>query len=339
MPFTLGGVILLKTTVLALSLLLGLSGIARVFTRRDLRILCYHGLWVTPGPEFGNCTFIDPAQFERRMEMLRKSRRPVLPLAEALERLERNDLPPAAVVITIDDAWVSTHSHMLPVLEAHGFPATIYATTWYTGHRLPVVNVALDYLRTAAGRLDIDLAARRAEIEALPVDQRLEALRAFGAGLGVPETWLETRQFELMDDAELIDASRRGFDIQLHTHRHVEIDQNLAALPREVADNRAYLSRVFGREGFDHFCYPNGSYHPEATATLIRQGIRSAMGTKMGLNSPGCDIYNLRRLVECRNITDMMFRAYLDGTLHLFGMLKAWGNRPRILRAPALSRS
>ena len=45
------------------------------------------------------------------------------------------------------------------------------------------------------------------------------ALRAFGAGLGIGEKWLENRQFELMTADELAEARARGLDIQLHTHR------------------------------------------------------------------------------------------------------------------------
>src|SRR3954470_23331663 len=162
----------LKQRVLTLAASAGLGAVARRATRRQLRILCYHGLWVTPGHAFGDCTFIAPEQFEARMARLKRSGLPVLPLGEAVERLGDGTLPDAAVAITIDDGWVSTFTHMLPVLEAHGFPATLYATTWYAGRDLPVVNVAIDYLRQAAGRLDLDPAAKSEEIEALPVEQR-----------------------------------------------------------------------------------------------------------------------------------------------------------------------
>ena len=124
----------------------GLSMLARRATGAQLRILCYHGLWLAPGAPFGNCLFMTPDRFAARMARLARSGLPVLPLGEAVERLAANRLPRAAVVITIDDGWASTHSHMLPVLERQRLPATLYATTWYAGRDLPVVNVAVDYL-------------------------------------------------------------------------------------------------------------------------------------------------------------------------------------------------
>lgn len=319
----------LQESILSLAHGLGLGALARRATRRHLRILCYHGLWITPGVKFGNCTFIEPEQFVRRMARLARSGLPVLPLGEAVDLLARDELPDNAVVITIDDGWVSTLTHMLPVLEAEGLPATLYATTWYAQKRLPVINVALDYLRTAAGRKDIDLPAQIARIEALPEAERLDALRAFGRGLGVDEAWLENRQFELMSAAELAEAHARGLDIQLHTHRHVELEENPAVLPQELAENRAWLGAALGVDGLDHFCFPSGSFHPDARDMLVAAGIRSATLCDTGLNAPGCDPLELRRLLDGRNVGDAVFDGYLAGTLHFVSMLRSGSAQSR----------
>ncbi len=289
---------------------------ARAATRGKLRILCYHGLWITPGVRFGRCTFIEPAQFESRMARLKRSGLAVLPLGEAVERLANDELDEAAVVITIDDGWVSTFTHMLPVLEALELPATLYSTTWYSDHRLPVVNVAIDYLRTAAGRMDMDPPTHAAEIDALPFDQRLAALRHFGASLGVAEDWLELRQFEMMTPAELAEAHRRGLDIQLHTHRHIDVSTEFESLPREIAENREALQSAIGDLRFDHFCYPSGTFAPEAPALLARSGIRSATLTVSGLNDPGADPLTLKRLLDGRDVSDAHFDGYLSGVHH-----------------------
>jgi peptidoglycan/xylan/chitin deacetylase (PgdA/CDA1 family) len=305
-----------KQHILKLAASAGLLALARHATRRQLRILCYHGLWVTPGREFGDCTFIAPEQFEARMERLKRSGLPVLPLGEAVERLGDGTLPDGAVVITIDDGWTSTFTDMLPVLEQHGFPATLYATTWYASRDLPVVNVAVDYLAQAAARADIDAAARTAAIEALPAGQRLEALRRFGAELGIDEAWLERRQFHIMSGAQFAEARRRGLDVQLHTHRHIEIDKKVDELPRELAENRAFLSAALGAGEFVHFCHPSGTNHPRARDLLAANGIRSAALVTEGLNAPGTDPLALRRFLDGRRVSDVEFDAYLAGLLH-----------------------
>jgi peptidoglycan/xylan/chitin deacetylase (PgdA/CDA1 family) len=313
----------LKQAALTAARSLGLSAAARMATGTQLRILCYHGIWVTPGFEYGDCSFISPDQFERRMKRLKRSGLPVLPLGEAVDRLADGSLPEAAVVITIDDGWVSTLTHALPVLEAEGMPATLYATTWYAGRALPVVNVAVDYLACAAGRPDLDRCARAAAIEALPVADRLAALRRFGAELGVGEAWLESRQFNIMSADELAEAHRRGLDVQLHTHRHIDVAAEVGRLPREIEENRAFLRAAIGDVPLDHFCFPSGATHDKAGALLAAAGVRSATLVTEGLNAPGADPYALRRFLDGRSISEIEFDAYLSGKLHCIAPLRA----------------
>jgi peptidoglycan/xylan/chitin deacetylase (PgdA/CDA1 family) len=295
---------------------------------------------VTPGYQFGNRTFISPEQFEARMTRLKRSGLPVLGLGEAVDRLARGSLPRAAVVITIDDAWVSTHTHMLPVLESLGLPATLYATTWYAGRELPVIGLSVFYLRAASGRSDIDCAAKIAEIEALPIGQRLAALKRFGAELGVDEAWLSLRQFNIMSAEELADASRRGLDVQLHTHRHIDVTKHVDTLPREIAENRDFLRAAIGDCHFTHFCYPSGATHPRAAAMLAASGVRSATVDQTGLNAPGADPFALRRLLDGRSVSDAEFDAYLSGVLHYTEALRALlpGRRPGSGRQAAPAR-
>lgn len=314
---------LLKEFLLTAARSTGLSAAARKATGSQLRILCYHGLWVTPGFQFGNCLFQPPEHFEARMAHLKRSGQPVLPLAEAVDRLADGTLPEAAVAITIDDGWVSTFTHMLPVLEKYGFPSTVYTTTWYAGRELPVVNLVVDYLRGAATRPEIDCDAKIEEIEALPIDERLAALRRFGAELGVDEAWLESRQFNIMSVQELAEAKRRGMDVQLHTHRHIDVAAEIDALPREIEENRAVLREAVGDAPLDHFCYPSGSNHPRARELLAASGIRSGTLVDRGLNPPGSDPLALRRFLDGRSISDAEFDAYLSGVLHYLGGMKA----------------
>jgi peptidoglycan/xylan/chitin deacetylase (PgdA/CDA1 family) len=312
-----------KQALLKLAAGAGLAAAARKATARHLRILCYHGLWVTPGPDFGDCTFISPAQFEARMTRLKRSGRPVLPLGEAVARLAAGTLPEAAVVITIDDGWVSTLTHMLPVLESLRLPATLYATTWYSGRDLPVVNLAVDYLVAASGRRGIDPGAAAASIESLPTGRRLAALRAFGAAIGVDETWLELRQFHIMSPAELAEAARRGLDIQLHSHRHIDVGRRVASLSDEIEENRASLACAVPRRDLVHFCYPSGTFHPRAPALLAASGIASATLVTEGLNAPAAHPYALRRFLDGRRVSDVEFDAYLSGLLHYLASLRA----------------
>jgi peptidoglycan/xylan/chitin deacetylase (PgdA/CDA1 family) len=323
----------MKKAVLSLTRASGLSRLARAATARHLRVLCYHGLWVTPGFQYGDRLFMPPEQFERRMERLARSGRPVLGLEEAVEALARDRLPAGAVVITIDDGWASTYSHMLPVLERLKLPATVYVTTWYVEHQLAIVGKTVDYLLQATNAAGIDVDGRQtplgsiAEREALAqriaagidalstIDARAQALRSLSTNLGIdPDLWSGTRQFHLMTAADVADAARRGFDIQLHTHRHIDVNAAIDRLADEVSVNREKLSAIVGGRQA-HFCYPSGTYHPRADMVLESLAVRSATLVEQGLNAPQANPYRLRRFLDGRSVSDAEFDAYLDGVL------------------------
>ena len=304
----------------------GLFALSRRASRRSLRILAYHGLWTISGSQYGDRLFMSPEQFEQRMTWLKTSRYPVLSLDEAVRRLDDDSLPDHAVVITIDDGWSSTYTHMLPILEALGLPATVYVTTWYSEHQLPVVNVAVDYLLKSVGQSPSAGSAIVAEIEQLSsLAQREQALRERAAKLGATnEEWWEGRQFHVMSTDEIREADRRGLDIQLHTHRHRLSSTGPGQLEREIADNRAALARAVGKpeQSFSHFCYPSGVADPSSAAVLKATGVRSATLVEEGINPRGTNPYRLRQFLDGRSTSEVAFQAYLSGTLAFYRGLR-----------------
>jgi hypothetical protein len=121
---------------------------------------------------------------------------------------------------------------------------------------------------------------------------------------------------------QLGEAACRGLDVQLHTHRHIDVTKQVDALPREIADNRAFLAQVSGGS-LDHFCYPSGTFHPRAPDLLAASGVRSATLVEEGLNPPGANPYMLRRFLDGRSVSDAEFDAYLSGVLHFLRPLRA----------------
>lgn len=313
-----------------------IHALARAVTHRHLRILAYHGLWTTPGRPYGDRLFMAPAQFEARMRRLKQMGLPVIGLDAAIDGLADGSLPDRAVVITIDDGWRSTYTHMLPVLEMLDLPATLYVTSWYVENPLPVINKVVDYAleATRLTRLDwrglslgfADVGTRAAartaltrHLEALPVADRTEALRQLCGALAVPlDPWWSDGQFRLMTPAEIADADRRGLDVQLHTHRHPMLDRDIDRLETEIDDNRAALAVALPDKPFRHFCYPSGGFHDDAPARLRAMGIRSATLCDQGINPPGSDPMRLRRFLDGRTVSQAMFDAYLSGALDLY---------------------
>ena len=109
--------------------------------RQKLLILCYHGVALDDENQWRPFLYISPQQLERRLEILSNGNYAVLPLAEALERLRRNDLPPRSVALTFDDGTYDFYKLAWPRLKQYGFPATVYQTTYYSDLQRPVFTL------------------------------------------------------------------------------------------------------------------------------------------------------------------------------------------------------
>ena len=330
----------MKSALLAAAKAGGAYTLARLATRRWLRILCYHGLWVSEGAPHGECLFMHPEQFESRMTWLARSAYPVLDLDEAITLLHAGTLPDNAVVITIDDGWRTTYTGMLPVLERLGLPATLYVSTYYAERQDVVVNVAINHVidRALVDRLELadllpqfaepvtlgDKAARarfaaalNAVIDTAPhLEDRVALMKVIARRAGMMIDW-DSDQFRYMSPAELRDAEARGLRIELHTHRHRSVDRELTDLAREIVDNRAALASMGLAGPQDHFCYPSGDYTPGAEMPLGAAGIRSATNTSRYLNPPALNPFRLGRFVDGPRVDQTVFEAYLAGVLEL----------------------
>jgi peptidoglycan/xylan/chitin deacetylase (PgdA/CDA1 family) len=100
-------------------------------------VLIYHRVGGGTGSEID----LDPALFEAQMAQLASTSR-VCSLATALDELVRPDRPDAAgdapsVVVTFDDGTADFVDVVVPVLERHRVPATLYLATAFVEDRTP----------------------------------------------------------------------------------------------------------------------------------------------------------------------------------------------------------
>lgn len=326
----------MKQTILKLARLFGLFALSRRLTRRQLRILCYHGIWIGDAPHFGDCLFMGADTFARRLDLLAREGYPLLGLDEAVDRLADGTLPDAAVVITIDDAWYGISRHMLPALVERRMPATVYVTTYYSLAQRPVLNVLLNFLVARAQALPpvdellpagdrktapmgreacaTELAAR---VDALPtLDARWEAVRRIAQKIGADLDSIDGgRWFHLMSVDELRAARAAGIDLQLHTHTHRMHGFDQERVRGEIERNRNELARLLevAPASFSHFCYPSGVHAPVVYPVLEEMGVRSATTTDFGLNRRGENPFALKRILDCQSMSDIELEARLSG--------------------------
>jgi peptidoglycan/xylan/chitin deacetylase (PgdA/CDA1 family) len=324
-----GSVKRLKLAAYRLMRALGVFAVARVVTRRRLRILCYHGTWRGDPAFGGDSLFIRAETFGRRLDLLQRRGYAVLPLDEALERLAEGRLPANAVAITIDDGWYGTYADMVPALAARGMPATLYCDTASLMSGTPVPHVMARYLRRihrGEGRLGAEEQALydRATDLSSPREARLEAALAFARRIGADaDGTVAARAFGYMTPGELRAARKAGLDVQLHTHTHSFRDFSDFAIAEEIRLNRETLAAVLEEDPatFRHLCFPSGVCRVSAARAIAAAGVTSA--TTLEPRAARADDHPLflPRLMDGEHLTNAEFEAELCGVAEL---LRAW---------------
>ena len=99
-----------------------------------LTVIGWHRFGTVPD---GLTTTMDA--FRRQLDVLDEWGAVILPLDEAVTRLETGTLPARAVVLTFDDGYASVVEQAWPILHERGLPATMFMVSGYldAGLRLP----------------------------------------------------------------------------------------------------------------------------------------------------------------------------------------------------------
>lgn len=326
------------------------SGVFRLIAESDWRrgrllILCYHGISRTNEHLWRPDLYMHPDIFRRRMEILKQGGYHVLSLGESLERLQAGNLPSKTVAITFDDGGYDFHAAAFPIIKSYGFPVTVYQTTYYGDHPVPIFNLAWSYLlwlkrgsvltggkafgledsldlRTEDSRAQIvRKLVLNAESAHLTGEQKNELASRLAKFLGIPyEEIVASRIFQVMTPSERSQLAAEGVDFQLHTHRHrTPIDENLFC--SEIQDNRRALGEL-GEKAI-HFCYPSGVYRPEFSEWLKKEHVVSATTCDAGLADAESNLFLLPRLVDTSARTELEFEAWLSGAALLLTFRRA----------------
>lgn len=331
--------------VFTLARMTGLFALSQHITRKQLRVLCYHGMSVGDQHVFMPFLFMRAATFENRLRVLKKRGVAVVSLDEGLARLRQGTNTNAETVITIDDGWKTTLTIAAPLLKKYGFPACLYITTEHLESGADVFNVVLQYLiwrskheslvlknvhpaldgtynlreSVVTSVLGIIDAARRN----LSLDERQRALAAVAEALEVDlvEVLREGR-FGLIDENEIRGTLGTGIDIQLHTHTHQLPEESFEAMRAEIETNRTIVERILGGPR-NHFCYPSGKYHSEHPAWLGKLGVASATTCDAGMNDPTTPLLLMKRYLDRDDFSDLEFEAEIAGFTELARKAKA----------------
>jgi peptidoglycan/xylan/chitin deacetylase (PgdA/CDA1 family) len=276
-----------------------------------LSILIFHRVLPDQDPIFP--AEVDASRFDRLMAVVARSFQ-VLPLQEAVRRLQHRTLPTRALCITFDDGYADNHDVALPILQRYGLPACFFiATGFLDGGRMfndTVIEAVrlsthpqIDLDEFGLGRLALQTPVQRAAAvgKLLPIikymspEQRPQALDRLQRLLGpkvLPDTLMMTRR-------QVQSIAAAGMEIGAHTVRHPilsTVDDAIAE--SEMVESRDELQGLIDRD-VSLFAYPNGQpdrdYGQRHAAMAKRLGFAAAVSTAAGVSRSGDDLFQLPR--------------------------------------------
>jgi peptidoglycan/xylan/chitin deacetylase (PgdA/CDA1 family) len=332
----------IKRAVFASARGLGVSSLVRDSAWRSSRlmILCYHGVSIDDEHLWNPGLYMRPETLAGRFAMLEREGFTVLPLEDALRRLQQGTLPKRAVALTFDDGMYNFYAQAFPLLVSHAFAATVYLSTFYCEFNRPVFTMAVSYAlwkaresRLQLGefipgerRYDLSDPDERAAVESimerhasaakLDAAEKDALVERLAAALGVDWPEIVRRGIQrVMNPDEVAEVSRAGMSIELHTHRHRSPDDHRLFL-REITDNRQRIESLTGKTA-THFCYPSGQYRLHWSEWLREAGVVSATTCDPGLAAQETSPLLLPRFVDSEAVTNEEFSAWVSGVAQL----------------------
>lgn len=296
-----------------------------------LSILLYHQVLDTPDalkPDNPDCV-----EFDRQVGLLARYTN-VLPLAEALQRMDAGMLPPRATAITFDDGYADNRRNALPILQRHGVTATFFIAAGYlNGGRMFNDTLLETIRRLPAGRLDLrdlglgqhsisDANSRREafrsiirEIKWQPCQEHQAVVQAMAKRIGA-----DLPDDLMMTDAQVRELHRAGMGIGGHTLTHpILAQEDEATAAHEIREGRERLQLITGGP-VDLFAYPNGKpgqdYGPRDVELVRKAGFSAAVSTSMGAGGRGQDRFQLPRFMPWSRHPAKFLAQLLRNTRH-----------------------
>jgi len=293
----------------------------------------YHGVVSTP-LDFYDWCFVSGEDFQRQAQYLRK-RFEVLPLREAVDRLQDGTIQRPSAVITFDDGFQNNHDVAFPILRKARLPATIFPVTELIGSRRTLWFCRLHRALAATSKVTLEWGGSRLDLagpsekaaasswledrlKQLPQPQLESETERLVDALGdEPERPVEVDSpFRILDRDSIQRMTDSGLvDLGGHTRSHAIVsllspqDQE-----REITGSLSEIESLTGQP-CEVFAYPNGrkeDYDAKSLDILKSSKVRVAVTTIEGANDQATSPLELLRYGIGANLPFDRFKKEVD---------------------------
>ncbi|MEQ1530353.1 MAG: polysaccharide deacetylase family protein [Methylococcales bacterium] len=283
--------------------------------RKKLSIFIYHR--VHAETDFMNPDEVTAEKFLWQMELMAQHFN-VLPLADAIDALKNDSLPPRAVCITFDDGYADNYLQALPILNKFSLPATFFIASGYlNGGRMwndsvtEAVRVwpesVLDLTELELGKFDISSPSQKKQV----AGEIVQKLKYLPPGQRQQHTDYFVKQSAALPDNLMLNTNQlkqlhaAGMEVGGHTVSHpiiANIDN--VQLKQELIENKQVLESILNTT-LRFFAYPNGKPGQDYLSgqiDMIKQcGYQAALTTQWGVAQQQSDLWQLPRYTPWDN--------------------------------------
>jgi peptidoglycan/xylan/chitin deacetylase (PgdA/CDA1 family) len=282
-------------------------------TRHCPRILMYHRFSAEPADRK-----LCAAEFARQMSFLREHAYNVVPVAQLALAMERREVPPRTVVVTIDDGYLDFHRHALPVLREFRIPATIFVATDFIDQSIWLWPDVVEFALMTSGRESVRHARDGAEqtyalgspaerrrvwseigdhLLIMTESQRRAAIAVLCAQLQVQVPTRPPDEYCAMTWQQVRECHEAGVEIGAHTRTHPILTSVAAGeADFEIRGSKSAIEAYLGVP-CRSFAYPNGTpidYNPAVKQMVAAAGFSNAT-VAFHDGARHQDLYELRR--------------------------------------------
>ncbi len=296
----------------------GPAAVTSADPRRAPLILLYHR--IAEDPVDAQLLAVSPRRFDAHLRELKRQRR-VVSLAELCAELRAGRPALDTAALTFDDGYADNLTHALPLLAAHGVPATIFVTSGMVGSDREFWWDALQRLfwspRPPAGQLAIGGRSPRTLSLATPGDRLLAYDELCRVLKSLPPPEIEAIVDQLLAAGGIRAAARPSHralsaselralaasplvEIGSHTVSHPSLAGLAAeAQQRELVESRRALEALVARP-VRLLSYPFGTvadFGAETQRLAAGAGYEAGIANVQGAVRPPLDLFALPRLV------------------------------------------
>ncbi|GAV21545.1 polysaccharide deacetylase family protein [Carboxydothermus pertinax] len=111
---------------------------------------------------------------------------------------------------------------------------------------------------------------------------------------------------------QIDEMAKYGIEFGAHTVNHPRLTKvPLTVAEKEIVDSKKMLEEHFKRP-IKYFCYPYGLYNDQIIKIVKKAGFRAATTTKLGINTKGVDLYQLKRVRVTGHMSRRQFVEQLE---------------------------